>query len=341
MEIDQQILERHYRVAVFKVNQRKSFFYFLWRLFMMIAFVIRNTWGSAAYITWFADYHAAILVFMGKIFRKKVAIIAGGQEAICYPELKKGVFCNPKRAKFVTYALKNADLVLPNHESLLYHVNTYYDPKGKKDGIRYYIPSFSTPYVVVPNGIDTSRFYRDVKIEKGKRSILTVGTMHTSNDFINKGFDLFIELAKLNSDLSFTMIGIKRSFIPWLEETYKISEIDNLTVIPYLCPYEVLFVEFNKAGIYIQASITEGMPNTLNEAMLCGCIPVGSNVNGIPDAIGQTGVIVKTREISALNEALKKALLLDTGDQAIEHANQFSIEKREEKMIMALTEFLK
>jgi len=43
-------------------------------------------------ITWFADYHAAIMVFMGKILNIKAVIIAGGQESVCYPELKKGVY---------------------------------------------------------------------------------------------------------------------------------------------------------------------------------------------------------------------------------------------------------
>jgi glycosyltransferase involved in cell wall biosynthesis len=290
-------------------------------------------------ITWFADYHASVLVFLGKILNIKVVIIAGGQEAVCYPELKKGVYYKKFRGSFVKFALRHAALILPNHESLVYHENFYYDPAGKKDGMKYYVPGLKTKIVVIPNGIETDKFFRDPSIRKDPGTVLTVGTMGSVYDFMNKGYDLFIDMARRNPDLNFIMVGIKKKFLPWIEEHYPFYDIPNLTAIYSFCPHEVLFESYNKARVFVQASITEGMPNTLCEAMLCECTPVGSNVNGIPDAIGKTGIIIKKRDVAELEAGVRKALTLNSGKEAAARIREhFSFDEREEKMIHVIKE---
>ena len=135
-------------------------------------------------------------------------------------------------------------------------------------------------------------------------------------------------------NFEFVIIAIKKDHISWLEEKYKISELRNLTIIPYFCSAEDLHYHFNAARVFVQASITEGMPNTLGEAMLCECIPVGSNVNGIPDLMGNNGVIVQKRSVDELEAAIYKAMELDTGKSAREHViKNFSLEQREKKLI--------
>lgn len=336
---DQKILEKHFRVKSFLIARKNAGFHFVWRIFNMILFVLFNSGGTKLMITWFADYHASVLVFLGKMLNIKVAIIAGGQEAVCYPELKKGVYYKKFRGAFVKFALRHADLILPNHESLVYHENFYYDPSGKKDGMKYYVSGLKTKIVVIPNGIETDKFYREPSILKDPKIILTVGTMGSVYDFINKGYDLFIAMARRNSDLNFIMIGIKKQFLPWIEENYPFYDIKNLTAIYSFCPHEVLFESYNKAQVFVQASITEGMPNTLCEAMLCECTPVGSNVNGIPDAIGSTGVIIKKRDVADLESGVRKALILNSGKEAAERIREyFSFDEREDKMIRTLQE---
>jgi glycosyltransferase involved in cell wall biosynthesis len=333
---DEEILRKYYHVKPYLLHQNRGPLRYFLRLALLPFFILVNL-RSKMMITWFADYHAAIMAFMGKLLGMKTVIIAGGQEAVCYPELGKGVYRKKYRGVFAKYALRNASLILPNHESLIWHENYYYDPAGKKDGIRYYVPGIKTPMKIVFNGISEKKYFRDPGIAKDPAMVLTVGgNMKGTNDFYNKGFDLFIELARMTPDLNFTMIGINKSFLPWVQENHQIAEIKNLKLILFFCPDEVLFENYNKATWYIQASITEGMPNTLNEAMLCGCIPIGSDVNGIPDAIGDTGIIVKKRDITALSNALAEARKLNTANQAIAQAKKFSLENRERKMIEIL-----
>lgn len=340
--IDQKILEKHFRVIPYLLQQDKGKVRYFLNLLMMILFLLKNAYKSRAFICWFGDYHAAVMVLMGKLTRTPTFVLAGGQEAICYKELGKGVYLKKIRGIFVKYALRNCSVILPNHQSLMYHENYFYDKEHPHiDGISHYVGKIKGEVHVIPNGIDFSRIDRNPLIEKDSNSVLTVGTMNKLSDFYNKGYDLFIELARQCKNFHFTAVGVKRSSMDWIEENYKISEITNLNVVPAFCPADVLSGYYNKAKVYLQVSITEGMPNSLGEAMLCECIPIGSNVNGIPDAIGKTGIIIQHRDLDELEEALYKAITMNTGAEARKHTiENFSLQNRENKLIEAIRSYL-
>jgi glycosyltransferase involved in cell wall biosynthesis len=335
---DQKLLEKQYNIIPFSVNQSGPKSDFFVSLFKLAFFLLRNASRADAFICWFGDYHAAVMVLIAKIRKKKTIIIAGGQEAICYKELGKGVYQKKYRGWCVKYALRNATLILPNHASLVYNENYFYNADNPHiDGIKHYVKNIKGEIIVVPNGIDLSRIDRDPSIKKVPNLVLTIGTMNKEADFFNKGFDLFIALSRLNPEKDFVLIGTNKAYQKWIETNYKVSEIPNLKIIPSFCPDEILKDYFNKAKVYLQVSITEGMPVSLGEAMLCECIPIGSNVNGIPDAIGDTGVLVYNRDINDLNSALEKALRLNTGNAArLRVLEYFSMEQREKKLISAI-----
>lgn len=335
--LDQKLLAEKYEVVPFFMELKPTSVGHIMNLLSLVFFILRKGWNMDAMITWFGDYHSAVMSFMGKLLHIKVIIFAGGQEAVCYPEINKGVYLKKWRGFIVKYALRNATHIVPNHASLIYHDNYYYKPEGKKDGIKYYIPDITTPMTIIPNGINTDLYIRDHGIEKEENRVLTVGSMGSIYDFLNKGFDLFTEMARRNPDLKFTMIGVKRQFLPWIEAEYQISSISNLELYFFYCKDEDLFINYNRAKVFVQASITEGMPNTLSEAMLCECIPVGSNVNGIPDAIGGTGVLIYHRSVEELEQAVRKALTMNTGTQARLYAlNNFTYAIRKEKLLNLL-----
>jgi len=335
---DQKLLEKQYNIIPFSVHQSGPKSDFFVSLFKLAFFLLRNAGKADAFICWFGDYHAAVMVLVAKFRTKKTIIIAGGQEAICYKELGKGVYQKKFRGWCVKFALRNATLILPNHASLVYHENYFYNADNPHiDGIKHYVKDIKGEIIVVPNGIDFSRIDRDPAIAKVPNLILTVGTMSKEADFFNKGFDLFIALSRLNPEKYFVLIGTNKAYQEWIETKYKVSEIPNLKIIPSFCPDEILKDYFNKAKVYLQVSITEGMPVSLGEAMLCECIPVGSNVNGIPDAIGDTGVLVYNRDRDELNSALEKALRLNTGNAArLRVMEYFSMDQREKKLISAI-----
>jgi glycosyltransferase involved in cell wall biosynthesis len=166
--------------------------------------------------------------------------------------------------------------------------------------------------------------------------------MNKLGDFYNKGFDLFIEVARLCLDLRFVLIGIKKEFLEWTEAIYGVSRLTNLTIVPSFCPDEVLSEYYNRANVYVQISITEGMPVSLGEAMLCECIPVGSEVNGIPDAIGPHGVIIHKRTAEDLSVAIRKAIELKSGRSAREYTiANFSVSARRERILEVFRDFIR
>lgn len=340
---DQEIFEKQFEVKSVLLNQSGSkigFGFRLLKLFFVLLFQVFQK--NVIYISWFADYHSAIMAFMGKLLSKKTLIFIGGQEAVSYPELKKGVYRKKFRGVCVKFALRNTDLIIANHKSLIYHENHYYNAENPHiDGIQHYVPGLKTKTEIIYNGIDPNKIKRDMSIDKQENLILTVGTMSQLGDFQNKGFDLFIEVAARNAGLNFVLIGLNPNYLDWVEENYKVSEINNLEIIPSFCPQDILNQKYNQAKVFVQASITEGMPNTLSEAMLMGCIPVGSNINGIPDAIGNTGVLIKHRKVEELEEGIRSALKMNTSIQARERVIElFSFTEREQKIMNALKQIL-
>lgn len=341
---DQKILEKYFDVSTTQLNQTDGKLIFGWRLVKLFFFLLKHSFKKEViFISWFADYHSALISLVCKLRGKKSIIFIGGQEAICYPELKKGVYRKKFRGTCVKYALRNTDLIIANHKSLIYHENTYYNVENPHiDGIKHYVKGLTTKTDIIYNGVDSERIIRNESIKKQPNLILTVGTMNQLGDFYNKGFDLFIETAAKNRDLEFVLIGLKPAYLNWVEENYKVSEISNLQIIPSFCPQEILNEKYNKAKVFVQASITEGMPNTLSEAMLMECIPVGSNINGIPDAIGDTGIIIKHRKAEELEKGIREALKMDTGQEACKRVKEmFTFELREEKILQSVQEVIK
>jgi glycosyltransferase involved in cell wall biosynthesis len=340
---DQKILEKYFEVTPFLLKQASGKRKYFQSLVSLVSFLMKHGRKADVFACWFGDYHTAVMVAAARILKKPTVVFAGGQEAVCYRELGKGVYLKKMRGFLVRYALRNCSLIIPNHASLIYHVNYFYYPDNPHiDGIRHYCGEIRGSYEVIPNGIDTSRINRWETISKEPGLVATIGTMHKTADFYNKGFDLFIEVARRCSDLKFVMIGLKKQLLEWTETTFKVSEIPNLLIIPSFCPTEVLNEYLNKATVYVQVSVTEGMPVSLGEAMLCECVPVGSAVNGIPDAIGENGMVISKRDVTELEQALRKALLMDTGKQAREHTlRNYSIAAREKRIEEVFNRYFK
>jgi glycosyltransferase involved in cell wall biosynthesis len=87
----------------------------------------------------------------------------------------------------------------------------------------------------------------------------------------------------------------------------------------------------------------EGLPNAVCESMLCGCIPVCSEVGGSRTAVGGDGFVVPPGDGTLLAGAIMKAMALPAsrgiaGRESI--AGRFTMARREEGLVRAVNEVM-
>jgi len=96
-------------------------------------------------------------------------------------------------------------------------------------------------------------------------------------------------------------------------------------------PHDKLIEEFKKAMVYCQLSRTESFGVSLLEAMACGCVPVVSNMDSLPEMIGTSGIVVPYGDINAARQGILKAFDKD-GNAARDRASVFTKERRKKKI---------
>ncbi|MCC5917454.1 MAG: glycosyltransferase family 4 protein [Cryomorphaceae bacterium] len=266
-----------------------------------------TTWDNTTYcliVVRFAGYHGLIPLLFARIKKIPALVIVGGTDAARLPGINYGNY-RSKLLGWITnlnyYLAKNAVFV---HESLIEQKYTYDKNEPLNQGVKSFFKGHLNCYIVY-NGYKANIYKPDNTIDRKNKSCITAaGNLSTEVMVKRKGVDIILEAAKVCPDFSFTLVGSNR--LP--ESYYPIPE--NVTLINFL-DTDDLIKAFSSHQYYIQTSMFEGFPNALAEAMLCECIPIGSNVSGIPFIIQNTGFVINKRSASLLAQTLKNAKKLN------------------------------
>lgn len=282
--------------------------------------IFRGVLWSDITFSWFADIHAFWALRLSKLFKKKSIVVVGGFEVANVPEINYGLMRSKKSARKVKYVLENADRVLTVDDSLkLDAINA-----ARVDGEN---------IITVPTGYDSNIWKFDGEKED---LVITVSIGNYWNRARLKGLDTFVKSTRLLTDVRFIVIGIQGNALKKLQDIAPL----NLEFIDPLSQDELLLY-YQKAKVYCQLSLREGLPNALCEAMLCECVPVGTKRGGIPTAIGDTGFYVPYGDEKAAAEAIKNALNSNKGKEARTRIkNLFPVEKREKKIVNLINQIL-
>lgn len=307
-------------------DKSKIIFVFLRQLF----FLMRMMPKSVAIIVMFGGYWSILPALLGKLFNKPVFIILGGADCVSFPEYNYGSLRKPLLKKIIHWSYFLAERLLPVDESLV--ITDYnYDSrvKGKKQGYKYYFPSLTTPYTVINNGFDPD-YWQVPEVPKNPLVFTTIARVDDQSRFSIKGFDLVIRIAGSFPDHRFNIIGMDLTFAKSLGVLP-----GNIIIHDFLSPENIkaLLIE---SRFYLQLSVSEGFPNALCEAMLCECIPICSQVGGMPYIIRDSGVLIERKDVELIVHKISELINYSSGELKsrgeLARMNikiRFPIEKRE------------
>jgi glycosyltransferase involved in cell wall biosynthesis len=214
-----------------------------------------------------------------------------------------------------------ADLILPVHETLIRCDYSYQPNDGARQGYRAFVSNIRAKEKVIWNGYDIS-VWKPRDVERKKGSFLTVGAgLGSRFGYQLKGIDLFAGLAQEFPECAFTIVGGKGFSPSALPANVKvIGEVANAD-LPEL---------YSRHEYYVQLSMSEGFPNALTEAILCGCCPIVSGVGAMPMIVqNDERVILKRKDPQLLHKLVLELLKDGPGKDHLQFARtHFNIERR-------------
>ncbi len=324
---DVAVLSKHFHVVTNTYAWNKKYltpFYLLHQIY----FLLKNISSTKKIIVSFGGYWSFFPALAGKLAKIDVFIILNGTDCASIPPIKYGDLRKFPLKAFIKLTYKMATMLLPVSSSLVYTKNTYYsDDKYSFQGYKHFFPEINTKSKVVSNGFDEN-FWKPLKeTEREPNSFIAV---FSSSQYVLKGGDLIQQLSGKFPRCKFYIAGTgKPAFLK--------EENENLVFLGKLSAGE-LRNYYNKCTFYFQLSIFEGFGCALSEAMLCGCIPIGSSVNIIPEIIGNSGFILDKKEITGLEDIIHKVLMIENKNTLRKMAreriiNNYNIKKREEELV--------
>jgi len=188
---------------------------------------------------------------------------------------------------------------------------------------------------VLGNYVDTVLF-RSINCEKYADRLIFVGRLNKQKNL----FNLLDAVAKTGFTLD--IYGNGELYDELLVQAKKLNAKVNFMGI---IGNDQLPGVLNRYRYYILPSFYEGMPKTLLEAMACGLVCIGTNVDGINEIIedGVNGYLAKGTDAQALAEVINKAVRLPpdivTAKGIRKIRNNFSLEtivEHEKQIIAAL-----
>jgi glycosyltransferase involved in cell wall biosynthesis len=325
ISLDKEILSEKFEVIENTYDWKKKYKLPLY-LVMQLFFLLKNISKVDYILVSFGGYWALLPSILGYLFKKPTLIIMHGTDCAGFKEINYGSFRKPILGAVLKTSYKFATRLLPVSESLIYTKNTYFkEYKEIQQGVKHFFPKLKTEWTVVSNAVDHNEWKIDSKSERVQNMFITV---MGPGQFNLKGGNLILEAAIKCPQFEFLFIGInepdKKTHIP-----------PNVKFLGRMNASE-LMIFYNQSKYYLQLSNFEGFGVALCEAMLCGCIPIVSNVNDLPNIIKDTGYILKTNNADLLSKLLKRIVTEknnELGQKArLNIINNYSVMKRKNEL---------
>lgn len=305
------------------------------RLLLQLAWLLRHRAWRCDAICHFSGYHALLPVLMAR----RSFIILAGSDCASIPAIGYGDHARRLMGWASRTAATLATRLLPVHRSLIAREQHYAGIAPVRQGIRAFAPGCNTPWTELPYGFDTGFWTPGATEQREEDLFICVAGPAAPGNRVHalKGVDLLLEVAQRLPGARFEVIGLAdpRSYT---------GHPPNVTFTGRLGP-EALRDRYRRAGHYVQWSLSEGMPNALCEAMLCGCIPLVSDIASMPAIVGDGGLVLTRRDAEMAAALCRSALSMKSVERGERRmaarariADHFSQEKRLEALLAVLAD---
>ncbi len=192
--------------------------------------------------------------------------------------------------------------------------------------------------VVVPAGVDTSRFHQVALPAGRERYILFVGTLEPRKNLATL-LTAWKQIEKFHTDVSLVVAGaVGQVFSP----LRLAQDIARVKFAGYVAD-EALPSLYGGAEVFVLPSFDEGFGLPALEAMACGTPVVVSTCGALPEVVGKAGLFVNPHNAEelagALNDCLSDANLRHTLVKGgLQQAQRFSWQSAAEQVYAILQE---
>ncbi len=172
---------------------------------------------------------------------------------------------------------------------------------GKKYGIQ---------AVVIPNGANVNFNPRTDELSrwnlKEKKYILSVGRLikHKGVHYLIEAFKQLQDTGRLSNGFKLVIVGEGFHTDDYVKYLKTLSEGRNNIIFTGVQTGEALEQLFSHAYLFVQPSEYEGLSIALLEAMGYGLAPLVSDIKENTEAIGDAGIIFKSKDIQDLKDKL-------------------------------------
>lgn len=252
-----------------------------------------DTWRKVAaadvVMSWFASWHALLPAVFARLLGRPFLAVVGGYDTACLPGIAYGHQRGGFKALVARTVLALATRIVGISPFTMRELRALGVPADRS--------------LLLPLGLDPERYASDAP--RDPALVVTTGGVNRSN-LGRKGHEAFVRAAALVPEARFVLIGA------WMDDAIeRLAELapPNVTFTNHV-PHETKVDWLSRASVVVQASQHEAFGLSLAEGMLCGAVPVVTNVGALPWVAGGTGVVVASQDPAELAGGIRRALAL-------------------------------
>ena len=160
---------------------------------------------------------------------------------------------------------------------------------------------------VIYNGVDLNRFKPMNMPQDDVKRIVVMARIDKLKDILNI-IDAMETVSEKHGDAVCEIYGPVDDEIYYEQCLNRIEELGLENHVRFMGPTQTPEVEYNRATVVAQPSLSEGFPFSVIEAMACGKPIVATDVGGVREALGEYGIIVPPRSPRLLANGIIKLL---------------------------------